>query len=474
MKLISQLIWIYFYIGLVMLPITIYSYFSEGTMFYYLLVLEGVFIVPGLLFGMGSIVKKIRKYLYRILNKNIELEDGLKKTPEVLLGDILVVFAFVWFISGILFALPFYFFGMEAIDALFESFSGITTTGFSVITNLNEYPSDFLLYRSWLNWLGGLGITGFALSALKGLTGKSLAKIYGAPEDQSIFKDLFIVYLGLTTFIVLLLVISGLDLFDSVNLAFSTISNGGFSHREDAILNEGQKLIAAFSMFLGSISMLIYLNLFKRKFHISENVLFYFGAVVMLMVLLKYVGNVSWVDSLLYVFSTMTCGGYGYIEFNLNDAGLYLLTIAMLIGGMVVSTSGGIKIDRILVLLKFIKEQTSKYFKEFGDDMIVKVRLNGQVVDNNSLSMIISFVFLFVMNYFILTFAIMEFGYQLKDGLFVAASTLSNVGASTIDIPTMDPMLKVIIIVFMYLGRIEIVPIIALIGKLYLSVKQSI
>ncbi|NPA22373.1 MAG: TrkH family potassium uptake protein [Candidatus Micrarchaeota archaeon] len=466
---LSFLINIYFFIGLVMLPVTIYSYFAEGSLFYYLVILEMVFLIPGFLYSTTNLYKKLKKFFYRFINKGIELEKELKKTPDVLLGDVLVVFAFVWLISGILFALPFYFYGIPLVDALFEAFSGITTTGFSVIGPLNQYPSDLLFYRSFLNWLGGLGITGFALTALKGLTGKGFAKVYGVPEDAHIFKYLFVVYLVLTFLGWLLLIGVGLDWFDALNMVFSAISNGGFSHRDDLDLTQAQRIAMGIIMFIGSISMLIYINLLKGKLQLGESFYFYIMVVIALIVMLRYFGGIDWIESMLYVFATITCGGYGYVDYHLNDTATFFLILAMLMGGMLVSTAGGIKAGRILVMLKFVKEQVAKYFRQYS--AMSKVRLNNQPLDSHSLNNIISFVFLFVLSYFGLATLLMEYGYGMKDSLFVAASTISNVGASTIDMTYMPDFLKLIIMAFMYIGRIEILPVIALFGKLYLSIK---
>ncbi|MGM0771632.1 MAG: TrkH family potassium uptake protein, partial [Halobacteriota archaeon] len=324
--------------------------------------------------------------------------------------DALIIVALVFPISAFLSAIPMSLTtGMLFIDAYFESVSAVTTTGLSVA------PSDvgplFLFSRSWGQWVGGIGIILVVLSVLIS-PGTTASRIYKAnygdmkikPTVISTTRTLGKVYIMITLVSIIMLLISGMSLFDSICHALSCVSTGGFSTRAESIGAYGGSLVPvaiSISCLLGAVSFVLYPYLLKKPGKILKNLeLRYFLAfIVMGSALFAFTlsrGNTGYditMDSLFQIISATTTAGFSTIDLSiLSEASIAVLIFMMLMGGNVGSTAGGIKIFRVLLLLKVVRNVLTRLF--LPKEAITPMKIEDHVIDTDEVYNLVTFILL--------------------------------------------------------------------------------
>ena len=379
------------------------------------------------------------------------------------------------------------------IDAWFESVSGLTTTGLSVfsgsfdagryVPRVSEAPPEILLWRSLCQWVGGLGIVVFMIAVFA--HPRVVTPLYYAegrferlePSLRRTVRELLLLYVTLTTIAVVVLILAGMDAFDAVNHAFTSLSTGGFSTRDESIAYYGSRIVelaTMFTMWLGAM------NFLDHKYLLTGRVRRFLSSVefrTFFWIMALGIGGVEWMTwmsggrpgqlwSMIYqFFSALTTTGYQTMNIHASgDAFKMLLVMAMLMGGSVFSTAGGMKLLRVALGFEAFKLQVKKMFYPRG--YTPRYRLDRYAVSPEILAgaLIIAFLYIAVA---VLSAMVVFFyapGYSFMDALFEAASAVGTVGLSAgISSASLAPVAKLVLIADMLLGRLEVLPYILVI-----------
>ena len=400
--------------------------------------------------------------------------------------------ALSWLSIAIFGSLPFIFseINLSATDAFFESMSGITTTGSTIITNLNETPKSILLWRGMLQWLGGIGIIVMAITLmpLMNIGGMQLFIISTSdtpekilPRSKEIALRLILVYSGLTFICALFYKIFGMNFFDSIVHSMTTIATGGFSNYNESIGYFDSSLIEFTSIIfiiLGSIPFIAYIKYLNgdKKIFFKDTQIKTFIKIVICSILLMYlyllIKNQSSFDTSIrsVAFNVISIlSGTGYVTQNFSDWGQFPLIyflILMFIGGCAGSTACGIKIFRVQILFQFISIQLKKIIYPRG---IFKIKYENNNIDEKFLASIISFIFLYIVIFFVITALLSTSGLDLTTSISAAATSISNVGPGLGDIvgpngnfSNLSDFSKWILSLAMILGRLELFAVLVL------------
>ncbi|MDY0386519.1 MAG: TrkH family potassium uptake protein [Methanolobus sp.] len=393
--------------------------------------------------------------------------------------EALIIIALVFPISALISAVPMSFStGMPFIDAFFESVSAVTTTGLSVA------PADlgpvFLFARSWGQWVGGIGIILVVLSVLI-RPGTTASRIYKAnygdmkikPTVISTTRTLGKVYIILTLFSMLLLLISGMSLFDSICHALCCVSTGGFSTRAESIgAYQGSLIPTAISIscLLGAISFVLYPHLFKKpkKFFKNLELRYFMGLAAMGAIIFAFTLSIDKIDyspiqdNLFHIISALTTAGFSTMDLSvLSEASKAVLIFMMWIGGNMGSTAGGIKVFRVILLFKVLHNVLLRLF--LPRETITPIKIEEHVIDSEEIYNLVSFMLLYALIMIASSFIFMAYGVDSNSSVFEVSSALSTVGLSAgVTSAAMPVGLKLVLIIDMLFGRIEIIPLILL------------
>ena len=413
-------------------------------------------------------------------NKNIDLPQAF------------ILTALSWVSIAIFGSLPFIFseLSLNFTDAFFESMSGITTTGSTIITDLDNAPKGILLWRAILQWLGGIGIILMAITLmpLMNIGGMQLFKISSndsaekiLPKSKEVSLRLIIIYSILTFTCGLFYKVFGMNYFDSLTHSMTTIATGGFSNYNDSIGHFNSALIeinAIIFIILGSIPFIAYikyLNGDKKIFYKDSQISFFLKTIVIsvfiifIFLLLKNINSETFLlrEVIFNVVSILT--GTGYVTTNYSDWGsfpLIFFLILMFIGGCAGSTACGLKIFRIHILYKFFVMQLKKYIYPRG---VFVLKYGDSVLNEKFISSIISFVFLYIVIFFIITMLLSISGLDFITAVSGAATSISNVGPGLGGIigpngnfSLLPDFSKWVLSIGMILGRLELFAIIVL------------
>ena len=419
-----------------------------------------------------------------ITNKNIDLKLSLKEA--------FIITVLSWLLITFLCAVPFLYteVNLGIVDAIFESMSGVTTTGATVINNLEELPKGILIWRAFLQWLGGIGIVIIALFILPFLriAGMQLFHLEGddpydktLPKISSVIRKIFLIYLSLTIILVFLYYVFGMILFDAISHSLTTISTGGFSNYSDSFAffeNNKILIIAIIFMILGSLPFLVliqtsYKNLFAifKDQQIKVFLLVLSSAIALIYFLASEYIDGNYISKFITVsFNTISIiSGTGFVSDNFESWGNYasvLFLILMFIGGCAGSTTGGLKIFRFQILFKYIKIHLKKMLKPHS---VLASHFNGKKINENTYESVLSFFFLYIVTFFLSALLLSFSGLDFLTCISASASTISNVGPGlgTIVGPdgnyeSLDSYSKIILITTMFLGRLELLTILVL------------
>ena len=413
-------------------------------------------------------------------NKNIDLPQAF------------ILTALSWISIAIFGSLPFIFsdLSLKFTDAFFESMSGITTTGSTIITDLDNAPKGILLWRAILQWLGGIGIILMAITLmpLMNIGGMQLFKISSndsaekiLPKSKEVSLRLIIIYSILTFTCGLFYKVFGMNYFDSLTHSMTTIATGGFSNYNESIGHFNSALIeinAIIFIILGSIPFIAYikyLNGDKKIFYKDSQISFFLKTIVIsvfiifIFLVLKNINSETFLlrEVIFNVVSILT--GTGYVTTNYSDWGsfpLIFFLILMFIGGCAGSTACGLKIFRIHILYKFFVMQLKKYIYPRG---VFVLKYGDSVLNEKFISSIISFVFLYIVIFFIITMLLSISGLDFITAVSGAATSISNVGPGLGGIigpngnfSLLPDFSKWVLSIGMILGRLELFAIIVL------------
>lgn len=427
-------------------------------------------------------------FFFLFVSRRIKTLDDIRKVES------LSVVALIWIVYGFFCAVPFLFYGFTFTDAVFESISGLTTTGASVIVDYDAYPKSVYFWRAYMHWLGGIGIVVLFVGVLPqfSVAGRQLffAETTGPTEEKLTPRIrqtatlLFSVYGLLTAVELFLLLVSGMPLFDAVCISFSTMGTGGFAMYPDGLNAYGSVpviWIATVFMFLaGSNLSLLYCLFFtkKRRWDIFKNSEFRLYVTVtlvlsvgLLLSLLFHQKAMSFKDAsanaFFHIVTLMTTTGFSYADFELWDAtSKMFLLLAMLTGGCAGSTAGGIKFVRILFLFKLIARELKQMIHP---NAVIPIKVNGKPLPDQVARQMASFILLYFLFYLFSAVIVTAVEGDMTVGFTGSLVTLGNIGPGFGEIGPYgsyaDLLLptKILFIFNMLMGRLELIPFMILI-----------
>lgn len=477
LRLIFRLVGVlmlYLCVGMV-LPIAVSLYSRDGAQFALVLSTVGI-LTAGLFFR-------------NILGKNPTYD--LKENESYWVTTV------TWLSVPLIGALPYIFTGAvnNFTDAVFESFSGFTTTGSSVLAHPEELPKGLLVYRAFTQWVGGLGLMLFVVAILRRLT-LGAEQIYEAefsgtqqrklhPRLAKSVTRMWAIYSLLTLAMIVLLIISGTPVVDAICLAFSTVSTGGFVTNSAglSILPHGTLIIVTIFMLLSGINVARLYRLFTLKLkHWSRDeelrtylVIFIVSvAACTLSFISAGEGSRSALCySVVHIASTIsTCGFYMARPEHWSFLVSVITFLIIIVGASAGSTSGGIKLRRIIILFKYIRN----YFtRMMHPNAVFRVKINNEVVQPDYINKVFAYVFLYIA--FILggAFVLTLCRCSIPDAICMAAANISNLGPSplinnlggSLDYALLPSVGKWALTILMLAGRLELFALIAVFSPAY-------
>ena len=416
--------------------------------------------------------------------------SNLDHDKKLNLQQAFLLTALSWLSIAIFGSLPFIFssINFSITNAFFESMSGITTTGSTVISNLEEIPKGILLWRAILQWLGGIGIIVMAITLMPimNVGGMQLFKVTSndssekiMPKSKEIAIRLILIYLFLTFLCAASYKILGMNMFDSITHSMTTIATGGFSNYNESIGFFDSVSIEIFAMIfiiLGSLPFIVYIKflngnkkIFFLDIQIKTFIKIIFISVLILTIFLAFNKSIDFNFRFIFFNVVSILTGTGYVNAQFDSWGgfpIILFIILMFIGGCAGSTTCGIKIFRIQILYSFFINQIKKIIYPKG---IFVLKYDQNRVDNKFIASIISFIYMYLVIFFIITMLLSLTGLDFITSISGAATSISNVGpglGSTIgpngNFSSLPDISKWILTLGMILGRLELFAILVL------------
>lgn len=438
-------------------------------------------------FVVTSAISFCLSLLFRLYHSssNIENLNDIKKS------ECLFIVVSAWIFACIIAAIPYVMFDISIIDALFESMSGITTTGAAINANM-DYPKAVFFWRSLTQWFGGMGIIVLFIAILPqfAVAGRQMffAETTGPTEEKftprirSTASSLWKIYTALTIIEVILLKIAGMPLFDAVCNSFSTLSAGGFSPNGESIMGYNSMYItwivlvfiflsgASFNLQFKAISSFDIRVLFKNEeFRAYLFIFLGISALVCGSLILNDHYNIfdAITHSMYQVISIMTSTGSvsaDYSQWHFTTK--VLLFIAMFTGGCASSASGGIKIARWVLIGKIMKNEVKKILHP---NAVLNVKMDDTIIVRDVLAQMVMFVSFFITLIAVSIIMISILEQNITIGISGSITAIGNIGPGFGNIigpmggyETLHPLSKIIIMIDMLIGRLELIPILAL------------
>jgi len=436
-------------------------------------------------FLLSSILTVLTSAIFGYISRNANTDRFSNRD-----GYLVVTLSWLMFLSfG---ALPYIISGSipNFINAFFESSSGFTTTGASILTNVESLPKSMLFWRSFTHWLGGFGIIVLVIIVLPTLkiTGYQLFTLESSlkekihPKTKSIDVRVMFIYIGLTLFTSSLLIPGDMDLFDNICHTFGTIATGGFSTKNSglALYSGYSQYVIMIFMFLAGTSQVVYYYLFKFNFRRviqNEELWFYAATVTLFGVLLSIVlllntsmnPELAFREGFFNVISLLTTTGFASADYILwPSSALLIIFLLLFTGACTGSTTGGIKMARHLIVIKNIK---NAFVKLSHPSALLNIRFNGKLLTEKTNISIVSFIILYLFIFLIGTILLVFTGSDPVTSASAAASALGNIGPG---LGTVGPMSnyyhlpavsKVILSLLMIIGRVEVITAFTLFTK---------
>ena len=427
--------------------------------------------VISLIVGLPLVIKKPK-------NRVFYLREGYVST------------ALSWIILSIFGSLPFVISGHipNPVDALFETVSGFTTTGASILADVEALPHCLLIWRSFTHWIGGMGVLVFLLTLIP-MTGGSHMNLMKAespgpsvsrllPKVKSTAKILYSIYIAMTLIQMVFLLVGKMPLFDTITLTFGTAGTGGFGIKNDSIASYTsyqQTVITVFMILFGinfNAYFFIVMKQFKQAFEIEE-VKAYLG-IILLSTLFIACNTLHLFDNFgqalhhaaFQVGSIITTTGYATTDFNLwPGASKIILVILMFIGACAGSTGGGIKVSRFIIMFKTVSKELKLLLHPRS---VKKIQIDGRPVEHETVRSTNVFLIVYIMIFAISVFLVSLDNFDLTTTFTAIAATLNNIGPGlemvgpTGNFSQFSNMSKLVIIFDMLAGRLELFPLLLL------------
>ena len=452
--------------ALMLLPAGVSLIYKEFTAFFSFLIAVGISTVLGLALILFCQTK----------DQVIYAKDGF------------VTVALAWISLSLIGALPFYI-SREIpnyINAFFEIVSGFTTTGASILNNVENLSHGMLFWRSFSHWIGGMGVLVLIMAIVPNVTDRSIhimrAEMPGPvvdkllPKAKDTAKTLYIIYIVLSVFEVILLLCGGMNLFDSLVHTFGTAGTGGFGIKADSVAGYSpyiQWVITIFMMIFGvnfNLYFLLLVRKFKSIFKSTELWTYISIAVISTAVLTLNLTPVyqnfgeRLRHSAFQVSSIITTTGFSTVDFNTwPSLSKSILVLLMFIGACAGSTAGGLKISRVVILFKMISREFGRLLRPRS---VRVIKSEGKSVDETVLSSVTTYfavyIFCFIAVFLLLSFD--KFGFETN--FTATAATFNNIGPGLADVGPLSSYAdysifsKIILSFSMLLGRLEIFPLI--------------
>ncbi len=453
--------------GLLLLPLAVAFIYGDSTISDFLMTIGILLLVGGAL------------TLFKPKDKTIYARDGL------------VIVALGWIALSLFGALPFYFSGEIPgyIDAVFETVSGFTTTGSSILTDVEVMSKSLLFWRSFTHWIGGMGVLVFVMAVLPlsggggdlhlmkaESPGPSVGKL--VPKSNKTARILYLIYFVLTITLIILLLFGGMSLFDSVTIAFGTAGTGGFGVLNTSIASYNtycQVVITIFMTLFGINFNFYFLLLFKRFKEAlrSSEVWTYLGimAVAIAVITVNIHSQFETTGKALQtaafqVSSVMTTTGFSTADFNQwPELSRMVMLMVMCIGACAGSTGGGFKVSRVIILFK----NALKELRSISHPRSIKViKFDGRVIPDETMRGTLAFLTLYVTSFCVSVLIVSADKTDMVSNITGVIATLNNIGpgfgicGATGNFSSFSDLSKLVFIADMLLGRLELFPLICL------------
>lgn len=460
-----------------LIPAAVSLYYKETSVFFSFVVCS----VPMILIGLIVI-----KVLPPGDNTSLKMRDGF------------FIVAMSWTGMSLLGALPFVISGAipNFIDAFFETASGFSTTGSTIVNDIEALPYGILFWRSFTHWLGGMGVLVLTIAILPMLgiggakimraetTGPTMDKISGTVNDSA--RKLYTIYIGVTVIEIVFLMFSGMGFFDAATHTFGTVGTGGLSTHSQSIAAFNSvyvEMVIAVFMLMAGINFNLYHYLLTGKPRIMFKdpelrtylgIIFGSTAFISIMLLIKHIyGSIG--EALRYAFfqvvSIITTTGYGTADFDTWPIPCRILIfLLMIVGGCASSTGGGAKVIRIMLTAKIIKRGAQS---RLHTSAVRPIKLGGRNVDEDTLSNVKSFMIIYLMTMLIGTVVVSLDGFDLVTSLSSVVATVSNIGPGfnligpSCNFALFSYPIKFLLSMFMIAGRLEIYTIFIMFTRVF-------
>lgn len=459
-----------------------------------LLLVEALLMVPSLLISIHYNENDILAFIISIALIAIigfVLSKKSVKTSKIKAKEGLTIVTIGWILVSFFGSLPFIISNSipSFVDAFFESVSGFTTTGATILDDIETLPKGILFWRSFTHWIGGMGILVFTVAILPtiGVGGFQIFKAESpgptadkiTPRIKDTAKILYITYITISVLEIILLSLGRMNIYEAFIHTFGTVGTGGFSSKNlsvGAFNNTYIYIVISIFMILSGAKFSLYFSLYKGKWKDvlkDEELKFYLGIIFTATILIGlnlYFTSYDKLgfalrDSLFQVSSIITTTGYSTVDFDKwSTFSKSILFLLMFIGGCAGSTGGAIKNIRILVLLKLVKRETAKVFHPRA---VMPIKIGQKSISNDTISNITSFFILYVFLFVIGTIFISLEGIGLESASSAVAACLGNVGPGFSFVgPShtysgFSKISKLFLSFLMLLGRLELFTIIA-------------
>ena len=402
---------------------------------------------------------------------------------EIRITEGFVITILFWFVLGMIGSIPFVLSGITIVDSVFESISGVTTTGATVLTAIEDLPKSLLIYRQLLQWIGGMGLIILVVAIMPsfGIGGSQLFKM-DAPGFDSSEKltptiresaaALWKIYIGLTVLCLISYVLAGMDTFDAVSHALSTVSIGGFSTYDQSIgffNNIYIEIVCIMFMLLSATSFsLHYYSIFhgKRLKHFYDPELRFFfliilGIIIIISIYYLIINSLD-LSSLRYIIfqtiSIVTTSGFVTGEYSLMPGFVpFLLLVGAFIGACSGSVGGGLKAWRVLIIINQAKKEITKIIHPSA---VVTTKIGKKVIDASISEKVWGFFTVYVITFIMLLMLVLSSGLDFESAFSAVGATLNNLGpglgAVSENYGSLSTMTKITLCFAMILGRLEI------------------
>lgn len=444
-------------------------------------------------FVIASVVAFVLSFIFRKKSDTFESLNDIKKS------EALCVVALSWIVFCIIGTIPYLYFGLSPINSLFESVSGITTTGATILTSFS-YPKAMFFWRSMSQWLGGMGIIVLFIAVLPqfAVAGRQMffAEAPGPTEDKitprirHTASAVWTIYLLVTVLEIILLRLAGMPLFDAFCNSFSSLAGGGFSPNPLSIMGYHSNLICwimIFFMYIAGVNFAllykVYLNkkpslLFKdEEFRAYTGIIIAFSAAIALLLYFNEANSFfqAVTTAVFQVISVIITAGFASVDFEQWHLTAKIFLFALFFcGACAGSAGGGLKVVRVLFLFKYLRREISKILHP---NAVYPVKINKTILPTEVVQQIIAFIFFYFLIFAISAFLIAILENNSTLGITGSITTLGNIGPAFGVIGPMGsfdvlhPLSKVICIFNMIVGRLELIPFLAMLHPDFWNIK---